>query len=157
MKVGVVSDSHDNVKNLSFAVEYFNSNGVGYVIHCGDIISPFAAACLNKLQIPYSGIFGNNDGEWLALSKITDGRIVKGPLVTEIDGCKFAVFHEPSVIHYVSSDVSYVLYGHTHNKDLKRRNNQAIINPGTLSGHMADNASFSVIDTKAGEIDFIDL
>ncbi|TYB36032.1 MAG: metallophosphoesterase [Flexistipes sinusarabici] len=157
MKVGVISDSHDNVKNLSFAVEYFNRNGADYVIHCGDIISPFAADCLNKLQMPYTGVFGNNDGEWLGLDKITEGKIVKGPIVTEIGGCRFAVFHEPSVLDYISSDVPYVLYGHTHSKDLKKRNNQTIINPGTLGGYMADNASFAVINTVNGEIDFIDL
>lgn len=157
MKVGVISDSHDNVKNLSFAVEYFNRNGTDYVIHCGDIISPFAADYLNRLQMPYCGIFGNNDGEWLGLTKVTDGKIVKGPLVTEIGGYKFAVFHEPSVTDNISSDVSYVLYGHTHSKDLKRRKNQTIMNPGTLGGYMAVNASFAVIDTETGEIDFIDL
>ncbi|AEI14551.1 phosphodiesterase, MJ0936 family [Flexistipes sinusarabici DSM 4947] len=157
MKVGVISDSHDNVKNLSFAVEYFNRNGADYVIHCGDIVSPFAAEYLNRFQMPYFGIFGNNDGEWLGLAKITGGKIIKGPLVKEIGGCRFAVFHEPSVIDYISSDVSYVLYGHTHSKDLTKRDRQTIINPGTLGGYMADSASFAVIDTDNGKTDFIDL
>lgn len=157
MKVGVISDSHDNVKNLSFAVDYFNRYSMDYVIHCGDIISPFAAALLNKLKMPYCGIFGNNDGEWLGLSKITEGRIEKGPVIKDINGVKFAVFHEPSVINHISSNVSYVLYGHTHTKDFKKQNGQSIINPGTLGGYMAENASFVVIETENGEVEFVDL
>ena len=37
MKVGVVSDTHNNLKNCNKIVELFNEAGVDRVIHTGDI------------------------------------------------------------------------------------------------------------------------
>jgi len=36
MLIGIISDTHDNARNLLKAVELFNEKEVGLVIHCGD-------------------------------------------------------------------------------------------------------------------------
>ena len=41
MKIGVLSDTHDNLVNIRKAVEIFSKNGVEAVIHAGDFCSPF--------------------------------------------------------------------------------------------------------------------
>ena len=37
MRIGVVSDTHNNIKNVGKIVELFNASGVDRVIHTGDI------------------------------------------------------------------------------------------------------------------------
>ena len=44
MKIGVLSDSHDNLPNIRKAVEVFSKNGVEALIHGGDFCSPFTLA-----------------------------------------------------------------------------------------------------------------
>ena len=63
MKIGVLSDSHDNVPMVKKAVELFNSEGVELVIHAGDFIAPFVVAAMGDLKCRVVGVFGNNDGE----------------------------------------------------------------------------------------------
>jgi len=41
MKIGIMSDSHDNMNMVAKAVELFNQRGVSRVLHAGDIIAPF--------------------------------------------------------------------------------------------------------------------
>jgi len=40
MKIGVMSDTHDNLSNLISAVDTFRRLGIDTVIHCGDLNSP---------------------------------------------------------------------------------------------------------------------
>ena len=37
MKIGVVSDTHNNIANVKKIINIFNYNRVDYVIHTGDI------------------------------------------------------------------------------------------------------------------------
>ncbi|MDD9973593.1 MAG: metallophosphoesterase family protein, partial [Candidatus Poribacteria bacterium] len=39
MKLGVMSDSHDNIPNVKRAVALFNEIGVDLVVHAGDFIA----------------------------------------------------------------------------------------------------------------------
>jgi len=157
VKIGVISDSHDHMDHIDHVVTLFNSNGFDFVFHCGDIVSPFAVNLLNKLKMPYFGVYGNNDGEIMGLHNFSQGKIVKGPAVKCVGDLTFAIFHEPDLIDYINEDVHYVLYGHTHAAELRKRGNQIILNPGTLAGYMSDKASFAVIDTNINDIDIIDI
>ena len=40
MKIGIISDSHDDVVNVNRAIDIFEQNEIKAVIHAGDIISP---------------------------------------------------------------------------------------------------------------------
>ena len=51
MKIGVFSDSHDNVPMVKKAVELFNNEGVELVIHAGDFIAPFVVAAMGDLEV----------------------------------------------------------------------------------------------------------
>ncbi len=157
MKIGVIADSHDHMDNLAHIVNFFNKNSFDYIFHCGDIVSPFAVTLLNKLEMPYFGVYGNNDGEIMGLSDFSGAKIVKGPVVKDINGFKFAIFHEPVLVEYIKEDVNYVLYGHTHSAGLRRNGSQIILNPGTLAGYMSDKASFAVIDTDKNSADIIEI
>ena len=40
MKIGIISDSHDDVENVNKAIDIFEEEKVQVIIHAGDIISP---------------------------------------------------------------------------------------------------------------------
>ena len=68
MKIGIMSDSHDNMPAIVKAVGFFNDVGVSLVIHAGDLITPFVAKPLSELDMDLVAVFGNNDGERLGLA-----------------------------------------------------------------------------------------
>ena len=69
MKLGVMSDSHDNIPNVKRAVALFNELSVDLVVHAGDFIAPFAIDPLGDLNCGVVGVFGNNDGERIVVAK----------------------------------------------------------------------------------------
>ena len=74
MKIGIISDSHDAHQNVLKAVEVFSEKKTDYILHAGDVISPFAARAFAEVKgAKFIAIFGNNDGEKLLLkSTIND-------------------------------------------------------------------------------------
>ena len=74
MKIGVISDTHDHLTNISKAIKIFNERNIDVLIHCGDFVSPFTFRVFDDL-IPsiknnFYGVFGNNDGDRVFLKEI---------------------------------------------------------------------------------------
>jgi putative phosphoesterase len=118
MKIGVISDSHEDIVRLRRAVSYFNTMETDLVIHCGDIISPIMTGALKELDCPVRAVFGNNDGEKIFLGEKFSalGSICEPPLEFDEQGVKFRVTHKPWFYKEAarSSDRDFILFGHTH-------------------------------------------
>ena len=69
MRIGIVSDTHNNIKNVKKAIELFNNSKVEKVIHTGDITQPKVLTQFKDLQAPLYGVFGNNDQERAGLEQ----------------------------------------------------------------------------------------
>ena len=59
MKIGILSDTHDRLPLIEQAVERFNAEAVGLVLHAGDFVSPFTAKPLSELDGDFVGVKGN--------------------------------------------------------------------------------------------------
>jgi len=81
MQVGIVADTHDNMDVIGEAVEYFEGR-VAVVVHCGDMVAPFAATPFDA-DFQFYAVRGNNDGE-PALGNTV--RINPGGIPTDVDG-----------------------------------------------------------------------
>jgi len=156
-KIAIISDSHDNLTNLKKSVTYLNNIKIDFLFHCGDIVSPFSLRILNELNCDYRAVFGNNDGEWLMLNEISNGRIFKPSYFFEIYGKKFIMFHEGDIVKYIDKSIDYVLFGHSHKVLIDKKETQLIINPGSLAGYLTDKATFVILDTESNNIDIIDI
>lgn len=66
MKIGLISDTHDNIQNIRRAVRKFNDKHVDLVIHAGDIVSPNAVESLADVKLV--GVLGNNDKDVAGLT-----------------------------------------------------------------------------------------
>ncbi len=151
VKVAVISDSHDNLKLVERFSQIVREEKVDLVIHCGDFVSPFCLKLLlNSLPCDFIGVFGNNDGEVAGLLKVSGGTVEKPPTFKEIDGLRFAVMHEPLFVDSLakSGDFDFVLYGHTHEVDVRTVNGCQIVNPGELCGYLTGKSTFAILDTR---------
>ena len=90
MKIGIISDTHDDIESVVRAINVFNNEKVDLVIHAGDYIFPGIVQQFTDLEgAKLIGVFGNNDGEKIGLyekfSKI--GADLKGEFCEiEIEG-----------------------------------------------------------------------
>jgi putative phosphoesterase len=157
MKLGILSDSHDNLPALARIVERFNAENVDLVLHAGDFVSPFTAIPLNKLRAPLVGVFGNNDGDRLYLTRRFDsiGALHAGYHVFEVEGLRAVVMHEPKSIDALVASGAYdlVVYGHTHEVDV-RPGRPAVVNPGEAGGWLTGRSTAVLFDTRTmtGEV-----
>lgn len=157
MKVGLLSDTHDNMTKIEKSVELLNEKGVEFVIHCGDIVSPFAAVPLKKLKCDFIGVFGNNDGDLLMINKVTDNKFYKAPKKIEFDNKSIILFHEPFIFEDIDESIEFVFYGHTHKKYLKKKGQQLIVNPGTVSGYLTGESTLSIVNLSTKTVDFLSI
>ena len=153
MKIGVISDSHDHHKNMLRAVDVFNSQKVHYILHAGDIISPFAAKAFSAVEgAKFIAVFGNNDGEKVILAKKINqmgGQIFAEPYIGEIGGKKIFMTHTPDVVEEVAGSGNYdlVIYGHTHKQDIRRVGKTLVVNPGESTDWITDTSAVVILET----------
>ena len=161
MKIGVLSDTHDNVEEIRKAVNIFKSLNLELIIHLGDYVAPFTAAPFTEAKIPFLGIFGNNDGEKFGLIKAFSsiGKLYSPPYETSIGKKSFLLLHDPITLdsYIKSQNYDYILYGHLHKKENKKVGKTRIINPGEVCGILTGIPSVAFIDTERDSVEIIDL
>lgn len=152
MIIAVMSDSHDSLEKLQKAVEIINIQKPDLIIHAGDFCSPYTAFPFKDIEIPLVGVFGNNDGDKINLREKFNniGEIFDYATTIEIgEGSKILLTHYPDLVDSLakSGDYDFVIYGHTHELDIRKVKGTQIINPGALSGHISNSPTFLIVDT----------
>ena len=151
MKLGIISDTHDNLVKIKKVVELFNLKKVSFVIHCGDFIAPFSLNPFKDLNCGWAGVFGNNDGEKKGLTEKSEGRIRQAPYFLELASRKIAVTHE-----FNEYDADIILSGHTHKSCICRDNpGKIFINPGEAGGWIYGESSLVILDLESMRTEII--
>jgi putative phosphoesterase len=158
MKIGIISDSHDNLTAIARAVEAFNKAKVGLTIHAGDLVAPFVSRPLKALESDFVAVFGNNDGERVGLSNVFNGRIFRPPHRIDAAGQRILILHEPDSLDELASCGSYdaVIYGHTHKVHVEKKG-ALVINPGECGGWLSGVSTAAVWDTETGDVEILTL
>lgn len=150
MKIGVISDTHDNLHMISVAVEKFKQEQVEMVIHAGDHVAPFTPMIWEKLGVEVLAVFGNNDGdrEMLKEKFRKIGGVYERPREFIIDGKKILVMHEPDNLKELAASEKYdvIIYGHTHRKKNYREGKTLVINPGEGCSWITGKATAMTLD-----------
>ena len=152
MKIGILSDTHDNLNNLEKAVQLFREKGIHTLIHAGDFVSPFVLRAMEGKIENLVGVFGNNDGDKLMLRNISDKAgwsIVKPPHSLTLADKRFLIMHEPDILEIALQSGLYdtIIYGHTHKIDIIREKQTLVINPGETGGWLSGEGSAVILDT----------
>ncbi len=151
MKIGVVSDTHNNLRNVQKIVELFNAAGVERVIHTGDITQAKTVEVLAQLHAPVFGVFGNNDQERHTLEEAmrTHGFDFRDPPYhLEWAGREIIVVHDPLEFDgHLGQHHELALHGHTHRYRLETLGRTTtVFNPGECAGHMQGYNAIGVVD-----------
>jgi uncharacterized protein len=178
MKIGIISDTHDDIENVRRAIDIFNKEEVRYVIHAGDYVFPGIVTEFKNLQAKLIGVLGNNDGERGLLLKAF--LAVGGELKGELGELHFSDLNI-GIYHGTSSEIktqliesgryNIVVCGHTHRMEPAghARGNYPIgtstlvLNPGSghkktesLAGAFVEGVVI-ILDTQTREYRFIEL
>ena len=157
MKIGIISDTHDDRSNVSRAIELFAQNKVEYVLHSGDLVSPFIAKMFADVRpAQFIAVFGNNEGEKLGIKAALDGfggEIHDACYEGEIGGKRVFMTHVPDCVEAVTASQLFdlVIYGHTHKTDFRRVGKTLVINPGAAIGWFNDHPRAVVLDLATME------
>jgi len=151
MLIGVMSDTHDNVPLIERAVALFNKKKVGFVLHAGDFVAPFALKPLEALSCPWIGVFGNNDGEQKGLTQDSRGRIQPAPFELNLDGKMVVVVHDLAAFDrdvLTKRGAQLIVHGHSHTSSIERAGEALIVNPGEVGGWVTGRSSVVLVDTE---------
>jgi putative phosphoesterase len=164
MRLGIISDTHDNVAAIERAVELFGEEDVGALVHCGDFIAPPVLPFFEGFEV--HGVLGNNDGEVDGLELFFDdlgnGSELHGRFAElEFDGTRFGVLHGDQGMDVVdewaeSGEYDYVLYGHFHRAEERDVGGTTVINPGAHFPTVPEeHRSVVILDTGTDEVRFV--
>ena len=152
MLIGVVSDTHNNIKNIKKIIHLFNEELVNLVIHTGDISKAETLRIFSALDAPLVGVFGNNDRIEEGLEEVCyeyNFNFQEPPLYLNLKGKKIVVFHEPNLINnYIKEhkDIDLILHGHTHRYKEEKIGNTVYFNPGESAGSMEGKNAIGIVN-----------
>ena len=162
MRIGVVSDTHNNLKNCRRIVQIFNDAGVDAVVHTGDITQGRTLAVFAALAAPLYGVFGNNDQERDGLTATAQEygfHFQDPPLDLAWSNRRIVVVHDPRDLQgTLTPEHDLALHGHTHMLRIERQDPQQgsqqgsregcqlIFNPGECAGHMVGLNAVGIVD-----------
>ncbi len=165
MRIGLISDTHDNLPMVEAAVQLLNEEKVSLVLHAGDYTSPFVIAKFKALNCRLIGIFGNNDGDHELLKKRfgeTENCEVRGRFAeVDTDGFKIALTHgdetelQNALVNCGGFDC--VVSGHTHIAVNKVKGKTMVVCPGEVCGYLYGKATVALLDTQKREAHVVEL
>ncbi len=165
MKLAVISDIHDNLHNLHIALDVIKKLKCDKIICLGDLINPNIATILASFEIPIHAIWGNNDGDKVAIMRVALSReshltmSAESYDIIDIDAKHIFLTHSPLLAKPMakSEEFDAVFYGHNHELHKEKIGNCLVLNPGEISAHKTDKATFAVYDTKTNTAEIITL
>ena len=136
MKIGIISDTHNNYKQVQRAVEIFIEQAVEYILHAGDITMPQTASMFSQvINAEFIGVFGNCDSDRKYIQdciQMAGGSICSEPFIGKVGEKRVFMTHKPAVLDNILGSKMYdlVVYGHTHNQLIHNADGTLIVNPG---------------------------
>ena len=152
MLVGVVSDTHNNLKNIEQIISLFNNEDINVVIHTGDITNSNSLEKFSTLDADLIGVYGNNDRNEVGLNDIAiqnNFQFQEPPSLITLCDKNIAIFHEPDLIpNFLSRkrDIDIVIHGHTHRYRHEIVNNVLLFNPGESAGMQKGKNAIGIIN-----------
>lgn len=150
MRIGIISDTHDNILMIKKAAELFKSEKVDLILHGGDHVAPFTLIPWKEAGCEILAVYGNNDGDLKLLQKKFRGigRITQRPREIILHGKKILLMHEPDNLREFALSGKYdlIVFGHTHYKKAYREGDTLVLNPGEGCGWITGKATAMIIN-----------
>jgi len=161
MKVGILSDTHDDRAMIARALQEFRQRDVNTLFHCGDLTSAEMVSHLGGFEVFF--VRGNMDRHQKKALKraiaVQAGAkwLGKGDEV-ELEGKRIAITHgdrEAVLETLLFAEPDYLFTGHTHRRRDERLGPTRVINPGAVGGVQYEERSIGVLDLSTDELEVI--
>lgn len=161
MKIGVMSDTHDNLSNTTAVLSTYRDRGIETIVHCGDLTSPEMVSYFQGFRVIFTtGNMDHTTGEIKRrLEKMSEdnfaGLVFKG----DLGGVPIAVTHSHvngKIMELVRENrFKWIFHGHTHEKRDEVIRGVRIVNPGALGGLGRESRTFCIVDLDTENVEFI--
>ena len=157
MQIGIVRDTHNNLKNIDKIISLFNEERVSTVIHTGDIASARSLEKFSELKCKLVGVYGNNDRNEIGLKEVAEINnflFREPPNLLTLDDRNLAIFHEPDLIDdflMQNENIDVVVHGHTHRYRKEIINGVLFFNPGECAGMNKGGNAIGTLNLKSLE------
>lgn len=158
MRIGLVSDTHNDQGRLRRALEQLRLASIDVVLHAGDVAGGRILRLCAGFEVWVAR--GNMDHDPM-LFRISQEMFGPGHYrnshTLSLNGAAVALIHSPdspTARAWISSEAyDYVVHGHTHQPRDERVGRTRIINPGALSNPRGSYPpSFAILDLATGEL-----
>ena len=155
MRLGILSDTHDELVRTRHAVHMLRDAGAEALVHCGDLASPPIVEALAAL--PAWFVFGNHDADTVPALQRAAAEF--GPVclgwggVVAVGGRRGGVAHghmTTDVRRVLAEQPEFLLSGHSHFASDAVIGSVRRINPGAL--HRADAFTVAVLEMATGKL-----
>jgi uncharacterized protein len=158
MKIGVLSDTHNEISAAQRAIDILRGLKINLAIHCGDV----GAEVVPLLQgLPTHFVRGNMDDPDRLREAMTDPEhmLHVGLGTLELEGRRVAFLHGDDVKllrHTIDScDWDMVCHGHTHAFSRRHDGQTLVLNPGAVG--RTSRPSLAIVDMPSLEVTEIPL
>lgn len=162
MRIGIISDTHDNLRNLDTALDILKEEGISLLLHCGDLSGPGVVEALSDFDvwIARGNVDHHPELERAVLEALGKGRLAERHHLT-LEGHSALLVHghqEGELRRLISAGgYAYVFHGHTHRRRDETVGSTRVINPGALGGMRWQRRSFCILDLQSDSVTFIEV
>jgi putative phosphoesterase len=165
MKIGVISDTHDDIAACQKLVKILNREKLELVLHLGDWASPSCPDFFKDLKFPIKSIWGNNEGDIDRFWRKKEKKKWKIEFLGEVaelklGGLNLVLYHGTSKVVtralIKSGEYDLVLTGHTHVPVVEKQGKTIHVNPGSICKYakkFKPESSWALIDTKTKKVE----
>lgn len=165
MKIAIISDIHENFHNLVLFLNDVKKYDIKKIIFLGDFMNNWIAKLLAASEIPVYAVWGNNDGDKVAITKTALSQWSNLEVwfdtfdIIEIENRKIFLTHYPMLAKPMAKswDFDAVFYWHNHLYNIDQTNNCIIVNPWEISAHKTSKATFAIYDLETNQAEIITL
>ena len=156
MRIGILSDIHDNLPALRRALEVLGRTEV--LLCCGDLCSPFVIDALAEgYPRDIHIVLGNNDGDAFRITSRCrrHSRLHLHGEMAELtlDDCRFCLIHYDNIARAIAPAHRHdiVCFGHNHRFEISRQGPTLLLNPGEVHGGLTGASTCASLDTRSRE------
>ena len=159
MRIGVLSDIHDNIWALERALA--RVQGCEALLVLGDLCAPFTMTQIAEgFHGPVHVVWGNNDGDRLSIARQAErGEVTLHGEFAELTLAerRIALTHYPHLGRALAAGGGYdlVCYGHNHQRGQTLVGRTVLLNPGEVMGRFGV-CSLAIYDTVSGVAEIIE-
>jgi putative phosphoesterase len=163
MKIGVMSDTHDQLANTLYVLNTFRERNIETVIHCGDLTGLEMVSHFSGFRVIYT--HGNMDYATGAIQarfhRLHEDNFVGTVFRGELGGNMVAATHS-----HISNKVmdliragkyKWLFHGHTHERRNEIIRGTHVVNPGALGGLSRGARTFCIVDLLNDDVEFLEI